>query len=74
MLRAVTLVNQDRCRYEEVLDVAEPRALNRLLQRAGVVNRSDRFGVDAFLTHQTIVSQQVLVERVKVLVLELCRI
>jgi hypothetical protein len=69
-LRAATQAETDGSGYEELLDIADPRALERFLQKAGFPGRrgSARVTVDQFLTTQRFLKKPELLERVTELV------
>jgi len=66
-LRAVAQVELRGSGYEEVLDIAEPRTLERFLRRAGIPGRrrSGRLTPFQFLSAQTFVTKPELVQRVR---------
>jgi len=66
-LRAVRQADLHGCGYEEVLDIAEPRTLERFLRRAGIPGGRHvaRLTPLQFLSAQTFVTKPELVQRVR---------
>lgn len=65
-LRAVIKAEIHGCGYEEVLDIAEPRTLDRFLRRAGILQgrTSAHITTDEFLARQKFLKKPELVQRV----------
>ena len=71
-LRVVTQARLCACGYEEILDIAEQRALMRFLRRAGLPagRNGDRPTIDQFIARQTFIGKAELIQRVRELLAE----
>jgi len=66
LLRAVNLSAIHRCGCEELLDVADPKVMARLLRQAGVCGfQAGTVSVDQFLVRQSFVVRPVLLRCIK---------